>query len=171
MNLPSLPGLLRTAAQVGAAAVEQVWGWNDFGFGPPTAESACTMTCATAVHWDQAGLSLKWTAHDGDETTRVEVCIGPLELSLETHGIVWPLLRRHTDDDYDCRTWSVIDESGHHHHQLHLFKVAGHLGVLAQWGAIRNQRTCWLLLGPVGVAVDIATSPPPPAATPAEATR
>lgn len=127
-----------------ARKVEDVYGWRNFHFGPPTAEYIATVMVRTDVQWRQIAASVRWSS---DESARdVTALLGPLGVNVLVGR------RRILPERPEGRAWSWALRVGSR--DLHIYLNWRHLGVTAGWCRLGNRTAGRLEVGPVGFVAE-----------------
>lgn len=137
------------------SAVERLWGWRSWGFGPETEFFTCTLGVNTSVRWEHFGASVEWYNDAGGRNLFVR--LGPLELYVfaaptkralraEAEGKPEPRARigRRRLARWDVWVWLNWR----------------HVGVSADTARLCDGRAVKVQVGPFGVCVEPGTPSP-----------
>lgn len=135
-------GLLAGAAR---RAVETVYGWRQFEFGPPTGEYRCRVSVATNVEWQRFGASVEVQSHEDSVT--VIGSVGPL-------GCYVMVARREPAllAESEGRSKSVTVGG----HLVYVYQALGHVGAVVEWSRLADGLSMRAKVGPLGVLVEPA---------------
>lgn len=139
-----MSGLLRRA-------VERLWGWRTWCFGPPTREYACTVAVSTGVDWQHFGASVDWVS-DGDGRY-ADLWLGPLAL----HVMAAPSARasRRAAAGWE-RPKSTVVRRQVGGRTVSTWRNWRHVGLSVDWGRLSGGMAVKVTAGPFGVLVEPA---------------
>ncbi len=137
--------VLGLLAGAGRRAVETVYGWRQFEFGPPTGEYRCRASVTTNVEWQRLGASVEVQSHEDSVT--VVGSVGPL-------GCFVMVARREpvllADSEGRSKSVTVGD------HLVYVYRTLGHVGAVVEWSRYADGLRMRAKVGPVGVLVEPA---------------
>lgn len=129
-------------------AVEELWGWRYFTFGPHASEGDPTLQVRTGSNRGQAGASLTVSYDEVANTARF--LLGSLELELRLFN---PQERAELPEKDPGPILSVPIGP----RMVHLYSAGGHYGVLCEWAGSGDAGR--LHVGPFGVTIEEAPAP------------